>query len=616
MNKPSEPGIAAAHRQLEPTPHEANRIEPREPPSLIFEAQGSHMRSGELRKLVFVPVSTQPKLDGCWSVNLAESGIGLVAQPSKLQAPLEGETIDVEFPLPSGAQIFGRGVVRWRHESDQASGLTSYGVRFESFEGNSQVELLRFLSDYRVRVVVAGASPALIASLSRSFGEELQLEALDDEADLSATLSRGDVSALLVLGDEARALERVALAKSVAERATSALGRPEDIRPRVVFAGRARPEQLVELFNTGAIDATVAAEADVAALASAMRSACRAHGMRLQQQRMAVELERVLRDRRRPLEPAPASPDGPGFQSPSMREVMNEVRHLAGYKVTVLLQGETGTGKEVLARKLHRLSPRAQRPFVVQDCGALAETLLDSELFGHVKGSFTGAVSDHPGLFVIADGGSIFLDEIENTTPNLQAKLLRVLETGEVRPVGGSTVRRVDVRVVAASNKSLYDEAQRGAFRLDLYYRLSAFLVEVPSLRERAEDVLPLARAFVDTFNASLGKSARGFDKDAEGTLLRWGWPGNVRELRNVVERAVLYSSPMELLPVKRLPRALQGTAGSAQARTLKSELERVELALMREALAKNGNVVRRAAKDLGVDAQTFTRRARKLGAL
>src|SRR5262249_11379440 len=154
--------------------------EAREPTRLIFEARGSLMRSAELRKLVFVPVSTQPKLDGCWSVNLAESGIGLVAQPSKLPAPLEGETIDVEFPLPSGAQIFGRGVVRWRHESDQTSGLTSYGVRFESFEGNSQLELLRFLSEYRVRVVVAGASPALVASLARSFGEELQLDALDD----------------------------------------------------------------------------------------------------------------------------------------------------------------------------------------------------------------------------------------------------------------------------------------------------------------------------------------------------------------------------------------------------------------------------------------------------
>ncbi|MBK7864445.1 MAG: sigma 54-interacting transcriptional regulator [Archangiaceae bacterium] len=574
------------------------------------------MRSGELRKLVFVPVSTRPQLDGCWSVNLAESGIGLVAQPSAAHTPLEGETLSFEFPLPSGAQIFGQGVVRWRHESDQASGLTSFGVRFESFEGNSQVELLRFLSEYRVRVVVAGATAALVASLSKSFGEELQLEALDDEAALSAALSRGDVSTLLVVGDVPTALRRVALARKVAEQATAALGRPEDIRPRVVFAARASSDQLVDLFNTGAIDATVAAEADLTALASAVRSACRDHGMRLQQQRMAVELERVLRDRRRPLEPAPATPDGPGFDSAAMREVMNEVRQLAGYKVTVLLQGATGTGKEVLSRRLHRLSPRAQRPFVVQDCGALAETLLDSELFGHVKGSFTGAVADHPGLFVLADGGTIFLDEIENTTPNLQAKLLRVLETGEVRPVGGSTVRRVDVRVVAASNKSLYDEAQRGTFRLDLYYRLSAFLVEVPSLRERREDVVPLARAFVDSCNAALGKSARGFDPAAEAALLAWSWPGNVRELRNVVERAVLYSGPMELLGLDRLPKAMRERAAVREEKTLKTELERVELQLMRDALAKHGNVVRRAAKELGVDAQTFTRRARKLGAL
>src|SRR5581483_9659785 len=253
--------------------------------------------------------------------------------------------------------------------------------------------------------------------------------------------------------------------------------------------------------------------------------------------RMAIELERVLRDRRRPA----AASESEGFSSAPMAAVMAQVRQLAGFRVTVLLQGETGTGKEVLARKLHHLSPRARQPFVVQDCGALAETLLDSELFGHVKGAFTGAVSDHPGLFVLADGGTIFLDEIENTTPALQAKLLRVLETGEVRPVGGSSVRRVDVRVIAASNTVL--ERHEG-FRTDLYYRLSAFLVEVPPLRERADDVLALARVFIDAANAAHGKSAQGFDDEAQGALLRWHWPGNVRELRNAVERAVLFSGP------------------------------------------------------------------------
>jgi len=574
------------------------------------------LREGELRKLVFVPVSTQPKLDGCWSVNLADSGIGLVARASASGAPLEGETLELAFPLPTGAQIYARGVVRWRHESGQAGGSASYGVRFESFEGHSQTELLRFLSAYRVRVAVAGAGASLARALGQAFAEEITLDAHDDDTSLEAALSRGDVSTLLVLGDEAAALARVRLAQDVAARATGQLGRPAEIRPRVVFAGHASADTLVDLFNAGAIDQTLPPESDVPALASAVRQACRTHGMRLQQQRMAVELERVLRDRGRPLTLPFEAPEGPGMGSAPMRETLAQVRQLAGYKVTVLLQGETGTGKEVLAGRLHRLSPRAQRPFVVQDCGALAETLLDSELFGHVKGAFTGAVADHPGLFVLADGGTIFLDEIENTTPNLQAKLLRVLETGEVRPVGGTAVKRVDVRVVAASNANLFEEAKRGAFRLDLYYRLSAFLIDVPPLRDRADDVLPLARAFIDAFNLAHGKSARGFDAEAEGALKAWSWPGNVRELRNVVERAVLYSGPMELLSMKRLPKALQGGAATVRHGSLKAELERLELNLMRQALEKHGGVVRRAARELEVDAQTFTRRAKKLGAL
>ncbi len=574
------------------------------------------MREGELRKLVFVPVSTQPKLEGCWSVNLADSGIGLVARASAAGAPLEGETLELTFPLPTGAQIYARGVVRWRHESRQAGGSASYGIRFESFDGHSQTELLRFLSAYRVRVLVAGAGAGLARALAQSFTGELALEAHDDDTALEAALSRGDVSALLVLGDEAQALARLRLAEAIAARATGELGRPAEIRPRVVFAGRASPDTLVELFNAGTIDQTLPPEADVPALAAAVRQACRAHGVRLQQQRMAVELERVLRDRGRPLSMPYDPPEGPGMASAPMREALAQVRQLAGYKVTVLLQGETGTGKEVLARRLHRLSPRAERPFVVQDCGALAETLLDSELFGHVKGAFTGAVSDHPGLFVLADGGTIFLDEIENTTANLQAKLLRVLETGEVRAVGGTAVKRTDVRVLAASNVNLFEEARRGAFRLDLYYRLSAFVIEVPPLRERTEDVLLLARGFVDGFNALHGKSARGFDEEAEAALRAWSWPGNVRELRNVVERAVLYSGPMELLSIKRLPKALQGGAIVGRRGSLKSELERLERNLMQQALEKHGGVVRRAAKELEVDAQTFTRRAKKLGAL
>jgi two-component system response regulator HupR/HoxA len=234
-----------------------------------------------------------------------------------------------------------------------------------------------------------------------------------------------------------------------------------------------------------------------------------------------------------------------------------------------------------------------------------------------VKGAFTGAVADHPGLFVLADGGTIFLDEIENTTPNLQAKLLRVIETGDVRPVGGTHVRKVDVRVVTASNRNLGDEVNAGRFRADLYYRLNTFTVDVPPLRERKDDVLPLARSFIDVFNPMQGKSARGFTPEAEARILAWDWPGNVRELRNVVERAVLLSAPMESMGPSRLPAAMQQTAAApTESDSLRGKLAAMERRLIGEALGRNEGVVRRAAVELKVDAVTLARRARKLGLL
>jgi transcriptional regulator with PAS, ATPase and Fis domain len=286
--------------------------------------------------------------------------------------------------------------------------------------------------------------------------------------------------------------------------------------------------------------------------------------------------------------------------------------------VAVLLQGETGTGKEVLVRILHRHSGRGDVSLVVQDCGALTETLLESELFGHVKGAFTGAVADHPGLFVLANGGTIFLDEIENTTPNLQAKLLRVLETGDVRPVGGTQVRHVDVRVVAASNKNLGEEVRAGRFRADLFYRLNSFTIDIPPLRERPEDVPELARFFLALFNRSLKRSASGIGPDTEDALRAYAWPGNVRELRNVMERAVLLSRPGEVITQRLLPPVLGAAVPARNEQTgdgsLRARMERVERELIREALERHGGVLRRAAMALGMDPVTLGRRARRHG--
>ncbi|MEW6433639.1 MAG: sigma 54-interacting transcriptional regulator [Myxococcota bacterium] len=281
----------------------------------------------------------------------------------------------------------------------------------------------------------------------------------------------------------------------------------------------------------------------------------------------------------------------------------------------MLLEGETGAGKEVLAQRLHALSPRRREPFVVQDCGALPETLLESELFGHVRHAFTGGRRRPPRPLRARRRRHHLPRRGGEHTPNFQAKLLRVLESGDVRPVGGVTTRRVDVRVIAASNRRLRDEVAAGRFREDPYYRLNTFEVRVPPLRARADDVLPLARAFVDALNQQHGKSARGLTPDAEALLLAWRRPGKVRELRNVVERAVLLSAPMEVLPPARLPvelRAPQRQAG--EGRSLRSRLADAERVLVAEALERNGGVVRRAAAELEMDSVTLARRLELLG--
>jgi transcriptional regulator with GAF, ATPase, and Fis domain len=295
-----------------------------------------------------------------------------------------------------------------------------------------------------------------------------------------------------------------------------------------------------------------------------------------------------------------------------MQAVLEQVRVVAPYKVSVLLQGDTGTGKEVLSRIVHRMSDRRDAPFVVQDCGTLTETLLESELFGHMRGAFTGAVSDHPGLFVLADGGTVFLDEIENTSPTLQAKLLRVLETGEVRAVGGTQTRRVDVRLVTASNRDLSAEVKTGRFRSDLFFRLNTFTIEVPSLRERREDVVALSRYFVDLFNHQHRKGVMGLSVATERALLSAPWPGNVRELRNVIERAVLLCPTGALIEPAQLPAAYRAPVVNSGT-TLVSRLADAERQTLSEALTRHGGIVRRAALELGMNPVTFARRARKL---
>ncbi|HEX5748700.1 MAG TPA: sigma-54 dependent transcriptional regulator [Archangium sp.] len=287
--------------------------------------------------------------------------------------------------------------------------------------------------------------------------------------------------------------------------------------------------------------------------------------------RKAEERERLLRENRRLQASGGVSPgDGILGESEPMRVVMRQVERLAPVGTTVLITGESGTGKELIARALHARSPRAAMPFVAVNCGAIPTGLIESELFGHARGAFTDARTARRGLFSEADGGTLFLDEVGELPPPAQVKLLRVLQEGELRPVGENRAEKVDVRVLAATLRDLGRLVERGEFREDLYYRLNVVNVRVPPLRERHADILVLARAFLLRFNRELNREppVRGFSPEAEALLSSYAWPGNVRELENAMERAVLLAEGELILP-ENLPERLWATPPPASAPAL-----------------------------------------------
>jgi DNA-binding NtrC family response regulator len=255
----------------------------------------------------------------------------------------------------------------------------------------------------------------------------------------------------------------------------------------------------------------------------------------------AMERRRLLREQEQPAHPSAARAPVPSIigSNPAMVELFKLVLRVAGTRSSVLIYGESGTGKELIARTIHHHSPRREQPFVAVNCTSLSETLLESELFGHVKGAFTGAIERRPGLFLEANRGTVFLDEVGDMSLAMQAKLLRVLQEHEVKPVGGTETVPVDTRVVAATHQDLEGLVRTGRFREDLYYRLNVVSLKVPPLRDRPDDVPLLAVHFLRQYSAQSGRPVHGFSRVAMSALVRYGWPGNVRELENVVDRAV-----------------------------------------------------------------------------
>jgi DNA-binding NtrC family response regulator len=306
-------------------------------------------------------------------------------------------------------------------------------------------------------------------------------------------------------------------------------------------------------------------------------------------------------------------PSGMVASSKGMRQVLDIAGRAAKVDSSVIITGESGVGKEMVARYIHDESFRAGRPFVAVNCNAVAETLLESEFFGHVKGAFSGAHNDRIGLFEAANGGTIFLDEIGDISLAMQAKLLRVLQEKEVRRIGENKSRSVDVKVVAATNRDLEEDVETGRFRQDLYYRLNVIELEVPPLRERKEDILPLARFFLEKAATRTGRSISGFSPEAVDLLLAYRWPGNVRELQNVVERSVVFCAG-NTVDVAELPGALRKGSSRARGQNDIRTLEDMERIHILSALEKTNGDKRMAAEKLNIGLTSLYRRLKEYG--
>ncbi|UVT19897.1 MAG: sigma-54-dependent Fis family transcriptional regulator [Nitrospira sp.] len=302
----------------------------------------------------------------------------------------------------------------------------------------------------------------------------------------------------------------------------------------------------------------------------------------------------------------------------AFEQVRRSISEAAQVQSTVLITGETGTGKGMIARAIHQQSSKADQPFQVIDCTTVPDGMMESELFGHVRGAFTGAIADKPGLIELANGGTVFLDEIGELPLLLQAKLLRVLEENEVRPVGGTRVRRVDMRVIAATNRDLEARVRAGTFRKDLYYRLAVVSIRVPPLRERREDVPLIARHMLSRLVQAMGKAPCHLDEEAVRVLMSYAWPGNGRELRNVMERLVMFLTS-DTISARDVQRVLQqddtdslvsvdpGLAALPYMEAKERALEEFTKSYLRVKLAQHGGVITKAAADSGIPRQHFS---------
>ncbi len=455
-------------------------------------------------------------------------------------------------------------------------------------------------------VLVVDDEPGVLRAIERILKREFDVILASEGQSALAVLQREPVA--VILADQ----------RMPGMSGVELLERAREIRPealRILITGYADIEATIAAVNRGQIFYYINKPYEPEELRLIVRRAAEQYHLQQENRRLMEELqkanERLKRENvilHREMESNYTFTEIVG-QSPAMQKVFRLLKKVIPTDTTVLIQGETGTGKELVARAIHFNSPRRKKLFVSQNCAAVPETLLESELFGHVKGAFTGAHQDKKGLFLQADGGTIFLDEIGETSLEFQKRLLRVLQEGEVHPVGAEYTVKVDVRVIAATNRDLQQAIREGRFREDLFYRLNVFPIVLPPLRERREDIPLLARHFLQKYMLKTGKQLRGLDKSALAVLESYPFPGNVRELENIIQRAVVLADEGELLTAEHFRYLLAAPSFEETAQEiseqeeipLKQRVEEVERFYIQETLRRYGGNISRAAQALGL---------------